>query len=192
MEIRKIEQITDEKWINLFAATFVNRGKEGRWVFASRRKSPATQQHACDAVIIVPILVEKRKPKKLVMIREFRIPAGGTMYGFPAGLLEEGETIEDTVRREMLEETGLEVVHVKKISPPLFSTSGLSDETAAVVFVDVKHPEKIEQSLDHSEVIEVVFLDYKAVCQLCDDPNARIDAKAWMSLYLYQQLGKLA
>ena len=38
--------------------------------------------------------------------------------------------------------------------------------------------------------LEVVLLDFAEVCRLCDDRTARIDAKAWATLYLYQQLGR--
>jgi ADP-ribose pyrophosphatase len=191
MEIKRLDKLTNEKWLNLFAATFENRGHVGRWVFASRREAPHAGEWACDAVIIVAILRNDNEPPRLVLIREFRVPAGSYVFGFPAGLLEPGERIEDTVRREMIEETGLEVVAIKRITPPLLSSSGMSDETAALAFVDARGSADAKAQLEASEDIEVVLLDHAQVCALCEDPNVRIDAKAWMTLYLYQQLGQL-
>jgi ADP-ribose pyrophosphatase len=159
-------------------------------VFASRKPQPYQGTGAGDAVLIVAILRVPGQPPRLVLEREFRVPVGDYVIGLPAGLLEAGETIEDTVRREMLEETGLEVTAVKRVTQPLFSSSGLTDEAAALAFVDVQ-PSQSGPALEGAEDIEVILLDYDGVCRLCDDCSVRIDAKAWTALYLYQQLGQL-
>jgi ADP-ribose pyrophosphatase len=191
MKILKIDKLTNEKWLNLYAATYEHNGHTGRWLYASRRDSCAPGAR-CDAVIIVPVLHEEGRPPRLVLVREFRVPVGGYDYGFPAGLLEPGESIEETVRREIVEETGMEVIRFRKISPPLFSSAGLTDEAAALAFVDVRATPEMKQKLEGSEDIEVVLLDYEQICKLCDNPDLPLDAKAWCALYMYQQLGKLA
>jgi ADP-ribose pyrophosphatase len=192
MRILGVEKLTDEKWVNLFAARFEHKGHHGRWVFASRRPEVHMPEAAGDAVVIVPVLHEPGREPRLVMIREFRVPAGGYVFGLPAGLLEKGEDVEATVRREMREETGMEVTAVKKVSPPAFSSSGLTDESAYLAFVDVRATPDTKPRLEASEDIEVLLLTLPEVSRLCDDPSARMDAKAWTVLYLYQQLGKLA
>ncbi len=192
MKILTLEKLTSEKWLNLFAATFENRGHRGRWVFASRREQPhdATRTRA-DAVIIVPLLKDPGQPTRLVMIHEFRVPVGGYTYGLPAGLIEEGEPIEEAARREIAEETGLELVSVQRVTQGLYSTSGMTDENAAMAFVEVRTPPGGTQTLDAAEDIEVRLLDWAAINALCNDRSVKIDAKAWMVLYLYQRLGQL-
>jgi ADP-ribose pyrophosphatase len=189
--IKHVEKLTDEKWINLFAASYEYNGHKGRWVFASRKEVPYQGKGLGDAVLIVPILVADGQPNRLVLEKEFRVPVGDYVYGLPAGLLEPGETIEETVRREMLEETGLEVVRCKRITPALYSSSGLSDEAAAIAYVDVRATPGSKQALEGTEDIEVLLLDYGQVCQLCENTAVHMDAKAWTTLYMYQQLGKL-
>jgi ADP-ribose pyrophosphatase len=191
MHIRDLSRLTDEKWVNLFAATYEHNGHVGRWVFASRHARPHQAELSPDAVIIVPILLEEGQPRRLVFIREFRVPAGGYVYGLPAGLVEPGEPIEDSVRRELREETGLEVQRVLRVSPPLYSSAGLTDEANALAVVEVSQTATGQPALEATEEIEMVLLDFDAVCRLCDDATARIDAKAWMVLYLCQQLGRI-
>jgi len=138
----------------------------------------------------VPVLRDPGVPPRLVLIREFRVPVGGYVIGLPAGLLEAGESIEDTARREVREETGLEVVAVKRVTQPLFMSSGLSDESAALAFVDVRST-GTRPALDHTEDIEVILADIDTVRRLCDDRSVWMDVKAWAVLYLYTVLGHL-
>jgi ADP-ribose diphosphatase len=194
MDIIKVEKLTNEKWLNLFAATYQNGDHVGRWVFASRKPGDDPYKIAgrADAVLIVAILHEPDRPPRLVLEREFRVPVGDYVIGMPAGLLDPGESVEDAVRRELREETGFEVTAVRRITPPLYSTSGMSDEAAAIAFVDCISTPDGKAHLEDSEIIEVLLLDYDAVCRLCDAPGPRIDAKVWQALYMYQQLGRLA
>jgi ADP-ribose pyrophosphatase len=190
MRIRDVRKLTDERWVNLFAADFEHDGHRGRWVFASRRRDPRAPA-AGDAVVIVPVLRQRRRKPRLVVIREYRVPVGGYLYALPAGLLDEGESPEDAARRELLEETGLAVTAVKKVSPAAYSSAGLTDESAYLVFVDAAVSPGAKAKLEASEVLEPVLLDFAGVRKLCDDPTARFDVKAWMVLYLYQQLGRI-
>lgn len=190
MKILNIDKLTNEKWVNLFAATYQHNDHQGRWVFASRNQGPDPKTRHCDAVLMVAILRDEGKPPRFVMIREFRVPVGDYIYGLPAGLIEKGEKIEDTVRREMREETGFEVTTVKRITPPLYSSSGLTDETAALAFIDVRSTPESKQALEGSEDIEVLLLDFPEARALCDDQTKRFDAKAWHALYNHVQLGQ--
>jgi ADP-ribose pyrophosphatase len=190
MKIHRVEKLTDQPWVNLFAADYEHQGHAGRWVFASRRAGPRAGPHN-DAVLIVPILRNPGQPPRLVLIREFRVPVGDYVIGLPAGLIEEGETVESTIRREVREETGFEVTAIKRVTQPVYSSAGLSDEAVALAFIDVAGPDGAKPALEASEDIEVLLLDYEGVRRVCDDPSLRVDAKTWAVLYLYERLGKL-
>jgi len=190
MQIKKIEQITHEKWLNLYSATFEHKGHSGHWLYASRKPQPNTE-HRADAVIIVPVLRMPNEPPRLVMVREFRVPVGDYVFAFPAGLLEPGESIEDAARRELMEETGLEITKVHRVTQPLYSSSGLTDEAVAMIFVDARATAQTNPKLEASEDLEVVLLDFAGICRLCDDRSVRIEVKAWAILYLFQLLGHL-
>lgn len=189
MNITNVQQLTNEPWLNLFAANYEHAGHQGRWIFSSRRSSPGGLH--CDAVIIVPILRNPGEPARLVMIREYRVPVGGVVHGLPAGLVDEGETVETTIHREIREETGYTVTAIHRVTQPLYSSCGMTDEAVALAFIDVQGHPDATQALEASEQIEVLLLDHAAVCRLCDDATVAIDAKAWQVLYLYRLLGKL-
>lgn len=189
MKIHKVCKLTKQKWLNLYVAQYSHNNYDGQWVFASRKNQPSTPNATPEAVIIVPVLKQKGKPNRLVVIKEFRVPIGCYTYGFPAGLIDEGETVETTVKREMIEETGFEVSKILKVTKPLHSSMGLTDEAIVMAYVNVKLNQSAKPEL--SEDIEVLLLDFAAVCKLCDEPDLPIDAKMWATLYMYQQLGKI-
>ena len=191
MDILKLDKLTNEKWLNLFAAQFRHRDHTGRWVFASRKTEPHTDKGQADAVVIVPTLINDGEPPRLVVVREYRVPIGGYVYGFPAGLLEPGESAEETARREMVEETGMEVVEVKRVTQGLYSSAGLTDEAAALVFVTVRSTPETKPHLEASEELEVVLWDYETVCRMCDATDVGMDVKVWTVLYLCKLLGRL-
>jgi ADP-ribose pyrophosphatase len=189
MKIIKLDQVTQQRWLNLFVADYEHNGHHGRWVFASRNEKPYATHD--DAVVIVPVLRNPGQPPRLVMIREFRVPVGDYVLGLPAGLVERGEPIEEAIRREMREETGYEVTKVKRVTQPMYTTPGLSDEAVSMAFIDVAGDETTQAKPEASEDIEVLLLDIDDIRRMCQDNNARIDVKAWTVLYLYEQLGRL-
>jgi ADP-ribose pyrophosphatase len=141
-------------------------------------------------VIIVALLPGDGGPR-LVLIREFRVPVGGYVYGLPAGLIDPGETLEGTVRREIREETGLEVAKILRVTPPLLSTAGMSDESAAMAFIEVTAPDGYRPRLEASEDIEALLVSREEAGRLCDDPSAQMDAKAWMAMHLFRLTGRI-
>lgn len=60
---------------------------------------------AVDAVQMIAVIHHKDGPKVLLE-KQFRAPAGKIVIEFPAGLVDEGETVEQAALRELKEETG--------------------------------------------------------------------------------------
>lgn len=185
-------KVADEKWLKLFSVNYTTpAGKDGRWVFASRKEKPShgTDPLKADAVVIVPLYKDGRR-RKLVVTKEFRIPIGDYEYGFPAGLFDENETVEEVAKRELKEETGLKMGRVLAVSPAMVSSAGMSDESVAMVFVECSGTPSRDGN-DHAEDITTEILDYDQVVELRNSQN-KISAKAWPILFMFECLGKIA
>jgi len=180
----EIKKLTDCKWANLFEVAYSRGAVESKWFMCSRKERPIEDVGVADAVVIVPI-IETGEGKRLVVTKEFRVPLWDYEYGFAAGLIDDGEDVEDTVARELKEETGLELVEIKHISRPVYSSAGLTDESVHMVLAEVKG-EPTDEWQEHHEDIEVLLLDVDGVKELLES-DKKIAAKAWGLLYYFAQ-----
>jgi ADP-ribose pyrophosphatase len=182
MKIKNIKKITDLRHLNLFSVSYEDRENSNKqWVFASRSEvsNPIAQEHNLpDAVVIVPY---HKFNKKLVLIKEFRVVLGGYQYGFPAGLLDKGESVEEAGKRELFEETGLAVTRVIKKSPSVFSSSGMTDESVCLLYVECDG-DASNRFNEASEDIEVIMVAQEKALELLNDNTIKFDVKTWIVL----------
>jgi ADP-ribose pyrophosphatase len=191
IEITGMDLLADADWLRLFRLHY--RAKSGRqrsWVMATRLPVPRCangQFDRPDAVVIAGYHVGR---SKIVVTREYRVALGNYEYGFPAGLLNAGETVAEATRRELKEETGLDVVRFIRQSPPVYSTAGMTDESVAMVYVECDG-EPSTQANEESEVIEVLFASPAEAGRMCRDPELKFDAKAWLVLDQFAHSGRM-
>jgi ADP-ribose pyrophosphatase len=187
IKIKDSRKLTAEKWLNLFEVRYIARtGDEKSWQIASRQNEPKCltgRYQRPDAVVIVPFHAAKNK---MVIIREFRVPLDDYEYGFPAGLVDNGESVEQAARRELMEETGLIVSRFIKISPPIYSSAGMTDESVAMVYVECEGEPSNSAHTD-SELIEILFISPDEALDLLNDTTLKFDAKAWLAISQFSE-----
>lgn len=118
------------------------------WAFVTRKKQCVVQGNfKPDAVCIVAYA-----NGKLVVIRQWRKSIGEYMYEVPAGLIDEGETVEQAARRELKEETGLDIDSVSLIVERSHPSIGLTDEIQAIVFCTVSGEISTDGNEEHEDI----------------------------------------
>ena len=117
------------------------------------------RKHRAEAVAVA---AQMKPSGRYVLIRQFRPPAGKYMLEFPAGLIDGGESPEQTARRELKEEPGYHGL-VESVTPPLYSSPGLLSETCylAHVSIDENQAENLSPLPENEsgEYIEVILKD---------------------------------
>ena len=182
MKIKTIKKITDLKYLNLFSILYLDqKNREKNWIFASRTNMPNPLEKTGFLPDVVIIAAFHTIEQKLVLIKEFRLPLGGYQYGFPAGLVDKGETIEETAKRELWEETGLSMSRIIKISPPAFSSPGMTDEAVSLVFAECQGSPS-NRFNEASEDIETLMVSREDALALMKDPASKWDVKTWLIL----------
>ena len=184
-----ITKLTDQKWLNLYDVEYTAKDRvPHHWMMCSRKDKPIADAAIPDAVYIAAILPTP-EGNRLVMTKEFRVAIDDGEYGFPAGLIDKGESIESTVRRELKEETGLDVVAIHHVSPPVYSSAGMSDESCCMVLVMAAGKPSTHLNETH-EQIEVVLYDVEDIAALLQS-DKKIAGKAWGLLYHFAAIGRI-
>jgi len=96
-------------------------------------------------------------PGEIVLVRQYRHPAGDALWELPAGRAEPGEDPLTGALRELREETGYRAGRMRPLAS-LYSTPGFCDEIMHFFYADVL--EAGEQALDDDERIEVASLTF--------------------------------
>ncbi|MGL5700921.1 MAG: ADP-ribose diphosphatase [Kluyvera sp.] len=136
---------------------------------------------------------------EVVLIEQIRIAAYDTsetpyLLEMVAGMIEEGETVEDVARREAQEEAGLDVGRMKKCLSYLASPGGTSERlTIMVGEVDATTAKGIHGLAEELEDIRVHVVSREYAYQCVEegkiDNAATVIALQWLQLH-YQDLRK--
>lgn len=130
MEFQKIEKIHQGRFISRYDVTYQTvDGKEKIYEMISRDQHltdhESLSRHQTDAVVLI---MEDETRNRILLNREYRMAVGGWVYNFPAGLIDAGETPACSAKRELKEETGLDLIEVLDILPDSYSAVGFSNE----------------------------------------------------------------
>lgn len=136
MKFKNIEKLECGNYLNRYDIHYETpEGGEKVYEMFSRDPEIFTEEKLTnprdDAVIII---VTDPEGEHLLIVREFRLELNRYIYGLPAGLIDVGETAEESAIRELKEETGLDMVEIRNIMPASYCAVGLSNEKAICVF----------------------------------------------------------
>ncbi|ASW43477.1 NUDIX hydrolase [Clostridium isatidis] len=186
-KITKINTLAQTKFLNLYEAEYINKlGENKKWTIASRKNKQEIddkffqgKKDKIDAVVIIPRHIEENK---LVIIKQFRVPLNDFVIELPAGLIDGNETFEEAVKRELKEETGLDLVNIdyNKTIEKTYASVGMTDESFALVSCNCKGKVSLE-NLEADEEIEVKLITKEEGREILKS-GQKIDVKAYLAI----------
>ena len=128
------------------------------------------------SVAIVP--VDDRG--NVLMVKQYRLAAGGVLLEVPAGGIDEGESPEEAVGRELQEETGYTPGHIQHLATFWMSPGFCTEKMYAFLVTELKpgHPNPEED-----ENIQVAPMPLDSILHLIQQGEI-VDAKSIASLLL--------
>lgn len=190
VKVKNIEKLADTKYLKLYSADYINKkGTLRNWTIASRKsiedlnnKFFDNGEDQPDAVVIIAKHIEE---EKLVLIRQFRVPINDYVIELPAGLVDEGENFIETVKRELKEETGLDLVEIdeERTNKKVYVSVGMTDESISLVYCTCSGNPSNE-NLEDDEDIEVILVSKEEAKELLKTEK-NIDVKALLAIENY-------
>lgn len=164
-KIQKVNELCDGQFISLYDLEYKNKLNENKhWTVATRKDKEAVEDFYLnqneDKVDAVGICAYHVRYKKLVIIKQFRVPINDYIYEVPAGLVDKGDKdILESVKRELKEETGLDLLDVNNdyTIEKTYLSPGMTDESIALVFCTCDG-ELNKDGLEDDEDIEAILV----------------------------------
>lgn len=135
MKYKGIQKLEAGKYISRYDITYeTSDQKEKVYEIISRKKDISSLEdlkgNKPDAVVIV---CTNETEDKILINKEFRLAVGDWVFNFPAGLIDPGEEFSESAKRELWEETGLELYQIDDVIGPSYSAVGFSNEINVTV-----------------------------------------------------------
>ena len=179
MQFLKFEKVRDGKYLKNYEITYQNKaGKEKKYEIVSRKELRGIEDLGA-APSGVSIIATRND--KLLLLHEFRMGVNRTIYNLCAGMIEEGEAIEECIARELYEETGLSVKKITNILPPSYSAVGISDTMTYIAFVEAEGDFEDHSSVN--EQIDAAFYSREEVRALLE--TEPFSSRAQLAAYFF-------
>lgn len=172
MKLLSMKEIDGGRYLHRYELIYENRaGGEKHYEIVSRRAIPSPKELGCVSSGVSMIVTQNGR---LLLLKEFRMAINRSVYNLCAGMINEGETIEECVKRELFEETGLKVKEIKKILPASYAAVAISDIMTNIVYVEAKDGEISNAYASANEEIHAAFYD-------ADELSAMLETEAFSS-----------
>ena len=136
MKYQGIRKIHEGRFITRYDVDYITaEGNPKTYEMISRNGNIQTlddlQNKTPNAVVMI---LTDESGERILVNREYRMAMAQWIYNFPAGLIDPGESPEESAKRELWEETGLSLVKIDDILDNSYSAIGFSNERNVCVF----------------------------------------------------------
>lgn len=185
MKYQGIEKREQGHFITRYDLTYeTEEGKEKVYEIISRNRELSTfdglHSNKPDAVVII---ATDETGEKILVNREFRMAVGEWVYNFPAGLIDPGEEPQESAKRELWEETGLELYEIDDFIPISYSAVGFSNETNVCIVGKARG--EFRKSTSDLEEIEAAWYTKEEMRELLK--NQRFAARTQAYCYMWSR-----
>lgn len=181
MKLIALNKIHEGKFLTYYVASYVNDlGHIKDYEFISRDKNLTMDTFGKVAPQGVGMVSFSKDKQRVLLQKEFRLATNNWVYNFPAGLIDEGEKPEETAKRELKEETGVNMISVDKVLPPSYASQGTSDEMMYIVICRCEGD--IKESCYEDEEIIANWYTKEEVRKLIEE-GAYMSVRTQMFLY---------
>lgn len=179
MKLLDMELVKDGRYLKNYELTYRNKaGREKKYEIVSRSviSGPEALGKRVSGVSIVAYHEDK-----MLLLKEFRMGVNRFIYNLCAGMMNEGESLEECIQRELYEETGLGVRKIRSILPPSFAAVAFSDVKTQIAFVDAEGT--FEDHTSENEQIVADFYTREEVRELLE--TEEFSSRAQMAAYFF-------
>ena len=181
MKLVELRKIHEGKFLTYYVADFLNEdNKIKSYEFISRDKNLTKETFGKNKPAGVGMVCYSKDREKVLLQKEFRLATNHWVYNFPAGLIDEGEDAVTAAKREIKEETGVDVIEIETVLSPSYASQGTSDELMQIVICECEG--EIIGSIFAEEEIKPAWYTKEQIRKLLDE-GAYMSVRTQMFLW---------
>ena len=181
MKLINLTKIHQGKYLTYYVADYENKeGNIKSYEFISRDNNLSLETFGHNVPAGVGMVILNETKDKILLQKEFRLACNRFIYNFPAGLIDVGETPEQAAKRELKEETGLDLIEIKDSLSPSYANQGTSDELMTIVIGTARG--EITNSCYVNEEIEAKWYTKEEIKRLLEE-GAYMSVRTQMFLW---------
>ncbi len=175
MKLVGLKKVKDGKYLKNYELEYENRsGHIKKYEIVSRSEiTDATQLGEKISGVSIVALYED----KFLLLKEFRMGVNRYIYNLCAGMIEENETMEECIKRELHEETGLQLTEIIDILPASYAAVAISDVQTSIAIVRAEGLLS-DEFLSENEEIEAKFYTKAEIKELLNTEKFSSRAQA--------------
>lgn len=188
LKVDKVREVESLKYLNSFVIDYRTKsGKQRQWELVSRQDRNRLEQeifHSETYTDGAMMFATDASKEKVVILKEYRVSAGQYVYMFPAGLIEEKESIESASVREFKEETGMHFTP-QYVERERYVSVGIVNERVNIVYGEYSG-EPSNQHQEDNEHAEILIIDRDEAKRILE--NEEVSIRTAMLLQGFFQL----
>lgn len=130
------------------------------------------------------VMMAVDEKSRILLVRQYRLPANQALWELPAGKTDEGETVQQAAKRELIEETGVRAKKWKKLVS-FFPSPGYVEEKMTI-FLATELTQGESQPME-DERIETRWFTKKELRDMIAS-NKIVDAKTMIGFLYWTRL----
>lgn len=188
MKLINIEKKYSGNFLSYYVSTYLNMdNKEKKYEFISRNPQLTIQNFGNHEACAVGMIVFSEDKEKILIEKEFRMGCNNYIYNFPAGLIENNEDVISASKRELIEETGIEILEIIDVLPEAYVSGATIDETLITVIAVGKG--ELQDSNSYDEEISTKWYTKSDVQKLFSNKEL-MSVRTQLFLYKWMNEGK--
>ena len=163
MKLNEIKLVNKGKKLKRYDLCYTNKiGKKKIYEIVSRNYIKNIKDLGSN-IVGVTIVAFSEDKEQMLLLKEFRPAVNKYVVNFVNGLIDDNEGIEDTIIRELFEETGITKNRIKidRILKSSYSSIGMTDEKISLAYVTIKMDGLVltNENTSSNEVLNPFFVD---------------------------------
>lgn len=163
MKLNEIKLVNKGKKLKRYDLCYTNKiGKEKIYEIVSRNYIKNIKDLGSN-IVGVTIVAFSEDKEQMLLLKEFRPAVNKYVVNFVSGLIDDNEGIEDTIIRELFEETGItkDRIKIDRILKSSYSSIGMTDEKVSLAYVTIKMDGLVltNENTSSNEVLNPFFAD---------------------------------